>query len=145
MMSSRSKILLLLQFLCFGYFALFSKVFASGGLLPVQLLGVALGIWSVISMGLGNFNAQPEVKQAARLIRRGPYALIRNPMYTSLLLFFTFGLLDQFSWPGLLVLLLLALVFAIKIRDEENFLALRFGSSYTEYKNSTYRMIPFLF
>ena len=144
-MSFKSKILLLLQFLCFGYFALFSEVFASGGFLLVQMIGLGLGIWSVVSMGLRNFNAQPEVKQGARLIRKGPYALIRNPMYTSLLLFFTFGLLDHFSWPDLLVLVLLALVFAIKIRDEENFLALRFGSLYTEYKNSTYRLIPFLF
>ena len=145
MMSSRSKILLLLQFLCFGYFALFSKVFASGGLLLVQLLGIALGIWSVISMGVGNFNAQPEVRKGARLIRKGPYALIRNPMYTSLLLFFTPSLLNEFNWTGFAVLLLLGIVFALKIRDEEKFLLGRFGAIYSEYKESTYRIIPYIY
>ena len=144
-MSSRSKILLLLQFLCFAYFAFFSKVFASGGFLLVQLLGIALGIWSVISMGLGNFNAQPEVKTGARLVRKGPYALIRNPMYTSLLLFFASGLSNEFHWTGLAVLVLLSVVFAIKIRDEEKFLLSRFGVIYSEYKESTYRILPYIF
>ena len=143
-MSSRSKILLLLQFICFGYFAFFSKVFASGGFLLVQLLGLGLGIWSVITMGLSNFNAQPEVKRGARLIRKGPYSLIRNPMYTSLLLFFASGLFSEFNWTGLATLLLLAAVFAFKIRDEEKFLLRRFGVIYSEYKESTYRLIPYI-
>ena len=144
-MSFRSKILLLLQFLCFGYFAFFSKVFASSGLLLVQLLGIALGIWSVISMGLRNFNAQPEVRKGARLIRTGPYALIRNPMYTSLLLFFTPGLLNEFNWTGFAVLMLLGIVFALKIRDEEKFLLGRFGAIYASYRESTYRLIPYVY
>ena len=144
-MSARSKILLLLQFLCLGYFVLFSRIIASGPLLLIQLLGLALGVWSVFSMGLRNFNVQPEVKSGAILIRKGPYALIRNPMYTSLLLFFSAALTHHFSWKGFLVLLVLALVFAVKIRDEENFLTLRFGPVYSAYKKSTYRIIPYLF
>ena len=143
-MSIRSKILLTLQFLCFGYFALFQQLLTSGILLLFQISGFALCIWSIAVMGIGNFNAQPEVKTGAKLIRKGPYSILRNPMYTGLLLFFGFGLIQHFNWPGALVFILLCFVFALKIIDEEKFLSKRFGNSYLDYKRSTYRLIPLL-
>ena len=102
-MSFKSKILLFLQFLCFGYFLFFQDLLASGIFILVQFLGFLLCLWSIAVMGIRNFNAQPEVKKGARLIKIGPYALIRNPMYAGLLLFFGAGLASHFNWPGFLV------------------------------------------
>ena len=96
-------------------------------------------------MGIGKFNAQPEVRMNARLIKVGPYTKIRNPMYAGLLLFFGAGVLSHFNWQGLMAWLSLVVIFAMKISDEEKFLAERFGSKYTDYFKSTYRMIPYLF
>lgn len=141
-MSIRSKTLLTLQFLCFGYFVLCQQLIASGFFLFMQILGFILCVWSIAVMGIGNFNAQPEVKAGAKLIRRGPYSLLRNPMYSGLIIFFGFGLLDHFSWKGLTAFILLCTVFALKIMDEEKFLSERFGPLYLEYKRSTYRIIP---
>lgn|SRR5210317_2051279 len=144
-MSLRSKILLVLQFLCFGYFVFFQELLASGIYILVQFFGFLLCLWSIAVMGIGNFNAQPEVKMNARLIKFGPYAKIRNPMYVGLLLFFGAGLISNFNWQGLIAWGCLTLIFIIKINDEEKYLTERFGTPYTEYRSSTYRMIPFLF
>lgn len=144
-MSNRSKLLLISQFLCFGYLIFYQQWPGSGIYLLVQVSGILLCIWSILIMGLGNFNAQPEVKPRATLIQKGPYSVIRNPMYTGLLLFFGSGSLDDFNWPALLVFFALALTFVLKIRDEEKFLTRRFGELYLTYKKSTYRILPYLY
>lgn len=143
-MSKRSVFLLLLQFFCFGYFVFFQKLLAFGFMLGLQAIGFLLCSWSIAVMGIGNFNAQPEVKLRAQLVRRGPYSVIRNPMYTGLLLFFGASLGSSFTWTGLLVYCLLILTFSLKIKDEEKFLLERFGSDYAEYKSSTFRILPYM-
>ena len=111
----------------------------------VQFFGFLLCIWSIAVMGIGNFNAQPEVKRGARLIQIGPYSKIRNPMYAGLILLFGAGLMGNFNWPGLMVLLCLVMIFVLKILDEEKYLHERFGDPYKQYLNSTYRLIPYIF
>ncbi|MGA9269036.1 MAG: isoprenylcysteine carboxylmethyltransferase family protein [Lutimonas sp.] len=143
-MSIRSKILLALQFLCFGYFVFFQELLATGILILVQFFGFLLCLWSIAVMGIGNFNAQPEVKPKARLVKIGPYSKIRNPMYAGLLLFFGAGLISHFNWQGLIAWVFMALIFTFKINDEEKYLTQRFGNSYADYMGSTYRMIPFV-
>lgn len=144
-MSNKSKLLLLSQFLCFAFLLLYQDWPGSGIYLAVQTIGIVLCLWSIFAMGLGNFNAQPEVKPRAVLIRKGPYSILRNPMYAGLLIFFGAGLLDDFNWPGLLVFLALGITFGMKIRDEERFLTRRFGEDYLSYKSKTFRMIPYVF
>jgi protein-S-isoprenylcysteine O-methyltransferase Ste14 len=144
-MSKKSKLLLISQFLCFGFLVFYQNWPGSGIYLAIQVFGIALCLWSILIMGLDNFNAQPEVKPGANLIRKGPYSIIRNPMYAGLLLFFGSGLLDDFNWPGAFVYIALASTFGLKIRDEEKFLTQRFGEMYTSYKRATYRVIPFVF
>lgn len=135
---------MVLQFLCFGYFVFFQELLASGVFILVQFFGFLICLWSIAVMGIGNFNAQPEVKTKARLVQIGPYSIIRNPMYSGLLLFFGAGLISNFSWQGLVAWSILTLVFTLKIGDEEKYLTERFGSQYIDYMNSTYRIIPYL-
>ena len=118
---------------------------ASGIFILIQFFGFLLCLWSIAVMGIGNFNAQPEVKPKARLVKIGPYTRIRNPMYAGLLLFFGAGLISNFNWQGLVAFVSLGLIFLFKITDEEKFLTERFGEDYTEYVSTTYRIIPYLF
>ena len=96
-------------------------------------------------MKIGNFNIQPELKKNAVLVNSGPYKLIRNPMYTGLILFFGSGLASSFQLLNSLVFLLLVLVLLLKINREEKYLALSFGEDYLAYKNKTHRLVPYLF
>ncbi len=143
-MSNKSKLLLISQFLCFGFLVFYQEWPGSGIFFVFEVAGIALCLWSILIMGLGNFNAQPEVKPGANLIRKGPYSIIRNPMYAGLLLFFGSGLLDSFNWTGAFVYFVLVVTFGLKIQAEEKFLTNRFGKIYREYKRATYRIIPFV-
>ncbi len=144
-MSKKSLILVLLQFSCFAFFVLNGHLFAKESLLYLQIIGLAIGLWGILAMKLGNLNIQPEVKQNAKFISNGPYKFIRNPIYTGLLIFFSVSVFTNFSYVRLGVLIVLTIVLLMKIFMEEQFLNERFKKEYRDYKKKTYRLIPFIF
>ena len=79
------------------------------------------------------------------LIRTGPYAIVRHPVYASLFLMtLATGLLFA-RWP--LLLLSIALYIAgteIRIRAEEGLLRARFGEEFEEYRRQVPAYLPFL-
>lgn len=144
-MSNYSKTFVILQFFCLIYFIFFTNFFADGFGFIIQIIGFLLALWAVITLRIGNFNVQPEVKKGTALIQNGPYKFIRNPMYTGLLLFFGSGVFSSFKWSNLLVFLLLLIILILKIRYEEKFLLNEFGESYEVYKKKSFRLIPYLY
>ena len=144
-MSNKSLILVIIQFSSFLFFAVAGDLFATSYLLGIQILGLLLGLWGIVAMKYGNFNIQPEVKISANLVSVGPYKIIRNPMYSGLLLFFGISILANFGYIRLVVFVLLAIVLLLKINMEESFLTQRFGEEYVSYKKKTFRLIPFVF
>ena len=144
-MSSLSKLLVLLQFSCLTYLVFFTDLIGHGVLLIIQIIGFSLALWSVFVMGIGRFNIQPEVKTEAKLITKGPYKVLRNPMYSGLILFFGASVVKNKDLIDLSVFVLLIIVLVYKIILEENFLKKRFGETYLLYKSKTFRLFPFLF
>ncbi len=144
-MSKKSLILVIIQFSSFAFFALDGGLFAHNLLLGIQCLGMLIGLWGVLAMRLDNLNIQPEVKQNAIFVSKGPYRMIRNPMYTGLLIFFCISICNHFTYIRLSVFIVLTLVLLIKIFMEEQFLEQRFKNEYITYKKKTYRLIPFVF
>jgi protein-S-isoprenylcysteine O-methyltransferase Ste14 len=63
-------------------------IIKSPPLLIIELSGLITGFWSVFAMKIRNFNISPEVKTGGKMTSRGPYKIIRHPMYLSILLFF---------------------------------------------------------
>jgi len=108
-------------------------------------MGLTIGLRGITAMKLDNLNIQPEVKQNAVFISNGPYRLIRNPMYTGLLIFFGISVFTNFNYLRLSVLTVLTIVLLMKIFMEERFLSERFEKEYLDYKKKTYRLIPFIF
>lgn len=144
-MSTRSKILVFLQFSCLAYLIIFTNILGHGFLLILQIFGCLLSLWAVMVMKVGRFNIQPEVKINAAFISTGPYRLIRNPMYTGLIVFFGAGIFNSPKLINLMVFFLLVAVLLLKIQMEEKFLTTHFGQAYSRYKSRTYRLFPFLF
>jgi protein-S-isoprenylcysteine O-methyltransferase Ste14 len=144
-MSTKSFILICLQFACFAYFIFNENLLVNNTLITIQIIGFILSIWAIFVMRIGNFNVQPEVKINAVFITKGPYMLIRNPMYTGLLLFFSANIIANFSFFSLAIFTILFVVFLTKINMEEGFLSQKFGMQYEIYKKRTYRLLPFIY
>lgn len=120
-------------------------LFASGFvLLGLQIIGVILGIWSVLVMKIGNFNIIPVPVSNAELRIKGPYKYIRHPMYSSLLLFALAELINFFTFFRLIVFIFLIWSLLIKLNFEEKMLVLQF-SDYEKYRSNSKRLIPFIY
>ena len=82
--------------------------------------------------------------QAGRLLTTGPFALCRNPIYSSIIVFIipALGLLFH---SGLVfsIALVLFIGFKISIHGETHVLKEMFGEEYGTYENSVNEIIPF--
>ncbi len=143
-MSRKSLILVIIQVITMVFLIVFNNPIVKGIGLLFQIIGVAVGLWGILIMGIGNFNIQPEVKSDS-LITAGPYKWIRNPMYMAVILFYVPIVLQNFSWINTLVFIVLLITILLKIYSEEKFLEERFGNNYLEYKRKTKRLIPFIY
>jgi len=110
--------------------------------IAVVLSGAALRDWAILSLGR-YFRRTVTIEPGQRIVRRGPYRRLRHPSYTGLFLIFTgFGLAFG-SWVSAAVALLILFVGMLpRIRVEEHVLAQTFGPDYTDYANSTARVLP---
>lgn len=144
-MSTRSALLVFLQFTCFAYFVFNENLLVNNTLIAIQIIGFTISIWAIIIMRVGNFNVQPEVKINAIFITKGPYKIIRNPMYSGLIIFFSANIISDFSFFSLAVFIILIAVFLSKIEMEEEFLREKFGAQYVNYKKITYRLVPYIY
>ncbi len=109
--------------------------------LAAVLAGMALTFWARFSLG-GNWSGRIVLKTGHELIRRGPYARIRHPIYTGILLALLGTVAALSSWSGWLGLALAFLALTIKARGEEKLLAPVFGAEFAEHLRRTGRFLP---
>lgn len=82
--------------------------------------------------------------QSGRLITKGPFALCRNPIYSSIIVFILPSLALIFhSVLVLSISVVLYLIFKISIHGETRLLARTFGDEYEAYARSVNELIPF--
>jgi len=80
-----------------------------------------------------------------RLLTTGPYALVRHPMYSGVIVFVGTGVaLCLRSWILLTVPLVGAILFRLLIRREESYLEEKFGQQHRDYKARVGALIPFI-
>lgn len=139
--SAKSWTLVIIQFVCLAGIALTGPWVARGIWLLPQITGGALGLWALWAMRQGQMNVLPDVREGARLLRVGPYAWVRHPMYTGLIVLTAAMLISDFSWLRLVFWLGLVINFDVKLRYEETLLLARFPA-YAQYKQETARLIP---
>ncbi len=115
----------------------------------LQVAGFALFLLSMLFtlwVFRENSFAAPVVKlqteRAQHVVSTGPYAHVRHPMYSGMVLFFAAVPLVLGSWWGLLMVPIFVVLFAIRIGIEEH--TLREGlTGYTDYAERVrYRLLP---
>jgi protein-S-isoprenylcysteine O-methyltransferase Ste14 len=107
----------------------------------LTVLGIAFAIWARFYIG-ENWSGSVTVKIGHELIRSGPYAWVRHPIYSGLLLATLGTALVRDEVRGALAIPILWIAFRMKSRIEETFMMKTFGPAYTEYSKSTGALIP---
>lgn len=125
---------------------IFTGPFIASGpvLFVIQMLAIVLGVWAVLIMKIGHFNVTPLPQKDAVLITKGPYSLIRHPMYTSILLFTIIEVVNDYTLYRLLVYLALGLALLWKLHFEERQLVIKF-QEYPAYQKKSFKIIPFIY
>ena len=105
--------------------------------------GVALAIWARRVLGR-NWSGRVRIVEGQRLVRTGPYALARHPIYTGMLLAVLGAALVGGTLGGLLGFGLVLASFWQKARREERFLIEEFGDDYAAYRRAVAFLVPFV-
>jgi protein-S-isoprenylcysteine O-methyltransferase Ste14 len=92
----------------------------------------------------GNWSATVTVKEGHELIRSGPYALVRHPIYTGMLLALIGSALGVGKWRALIGVTLIAAAFVRKLTIEERFMTEQFGEAYARYRAEVPALVPFV-
>jgi len=125
------------------------RAHASGVPLVLQALGLALYLLStafIMWVFRENSFAAPVVKVQAerhhRVISSGPYAFVRHPMYSGIVLFFVGVPLLLGSWWGVAIAPVFAILFAVRTGIEERALVADLPG-YADYAARVrYRLLP---
>jgi protein-S-isoprenylcysteine O-methyltransferase Ste14 len=111
----------------------------------VALVALGLGFAVLARAWLGsNWSAQVTVKREHALIRSGPYALVRHPIYTGVLAALLGTTVAVDRWRALVGLVLIVVAFVRKMTIEERFMTEQFGEDYTRYRAEVPALIPFI-
>jgi protein-S-isoprenylcysteine O-methyltransferase Ste14 len=93
----------------------------------------------------GNWSGAVTVKEGHTLICRGPYTIVRHPIYSGLLLALLGVALIIGEVRGLLGVGVLFLSYWLKSRMEERFMLEQFGAGYRQYQQRVKALIPHVF
>lgn len=138
-------ILTFIQYLGFGIFLYLSPWMANGLTLQfIEFLGIALAVWALVAMNKTKFNIAPQPRKNAILITSGPYAIIRHPMYTSIILAITPLIISHWDSDRFTFLMFLYVNLILKLFFEESLLRSYFDN-YEEYMKRSWRVIPKIF
>ena len=109
----------------------------------LTLAGLLFTVWARVHLGR-NWSGIVTVKEGHELITGGPYAIVRHPIYTGLLLAFIGSALARGEWRGVLAVAVVLAALWRKLRLEERWMREQFGSAYQAYSQRVAALVPFL-
>jgi protein-S-isoprenylcysteine O-methyltransferase Ste14 len=118
-----------------------TAVAAIGSVLVV--LGLLLGLWARVTLG-SNWSGSVTFKEDHKLIQKGPYALVRHPIYSAFLLMYLGTAIAAGTLGGFIGFPLLFLSCWIKLQQEESLMVKHFEETYLEYRRRVKALIPFV-
>lgn len=113
--------------------------------LPIVLVALGLGFATAARVRIGrNWSSNVTVKQDHELIRSGPYALVRHPIYTGLLLALVGTALMVGNGRALIGLAIMVGAIVRKLKIEERYMTEQFGDAYARYRAQVAMLVPFV-
>jgi protein-S-isoprenylcysteine O-methyltransferase Ste14 len=111
--------------------------------LALTIVGLAIAIWARFYLGR-NWSARVTIKKDHELVRTGPYAIVRHPIYSGIILALAGTVLGFGEIRALLGFVLVIVGIVLKSRLEEKFMSERFGEEYARYRREVKSLIPFV-
>jgi protein-S-isoprenylcysteine O-methyltransferase Ste14 len=122
-----------------GSFTIFSAI----GIAMV-VTGISFRAWAVRSLGK-YFTATVQIKDDHRLVKTGPYRIVRHPSYTGAFLALIAGGVILESLTGFIIsCIAMIIAYYVRIGIEEKELIARFGNDYLAYRKETKMIIPYV-
>jgi protein-S-isoprenylcysteine O-methyltransferase Ste14 len=106
----------------------------------IAMCGIALALWARINLGQ-YWSDKVELKVDHQLIRTGPYAHLRHPIYSGVLLGVMGTALLVGEWRGILAFFILLVNYIIKARSEDRILAGAFAD-FGDHKRQAGFLLP---
>ncbi|MCP4600278.1 MAG: isoprenylcysteine carboxylmethyltransferase family protein [Proteobacteria bacterium] len=116
-----------------------------------SIIGLALVIIGLVIMIVGqatlwrNYSGTVIIREDHQLITHGIYRFTRNPIYLGAIMVFTGLPVYVASLYGFLTSLVLIPIILNRIRLEEKLLTEEFQDAYQKYKETTKKLIPFIY
>jgi protein-S-isoprenylcysteine O-methyltransferase Ste14 len=107
----------------------------------VALAGWGITIWAREHLGQ-YWSGRVAIKMDHQLIESGPYAYVRHPIYSGVILALLGTALVSGEWRTLIAVAVLIIVLADKARREEALLTDHFGDLYRRYREHTGALVP---
>jgi protein-S-isoprenylcysteine O-methyltransferase Ste14 len=106
------------------------------------IAGIAFALWARRTMG-NNWGMPMTLKEKPELVTSGPYALVRHPIYSGILIaMIGTVLIEGVFWFIPTVVFLV--YFIVGAKTEERLMGKAFPDSYPAYKRRTKMLIPFI-
>ncbi len=154
--SSDTQARLLLWGVLLGWFILFSPglwlVFLPGRFVPygpaaaytglaLTTLGLGFALWARFTIGR-NWGRLITVQEGHKLVRNGPYAIVRHPIYAGFMLATLGTAVAHGDAAGLVATALVVISWGYKSRLEEALMVEQFGEEYEDYRRHVKALIP---
>lgn len=116
------------------------------GIAGVALFIAGIGLYEVARRTLGKFFSEAvRILPEHKLITRGPYSLIRHPIYLGEILFaFSIPMIAN-SLYGFVIMLVIIPILLYRISIEEKVLVSKFGQEYIEYAHKIKKIISYIY
>jgi protein-S-isoprenylcysteine O-methyltransferase Ste14 len=105
------------------------------------VVGMALAVWARVSLGQ-YWSDKIVLKADHQLIRSGPYARMRHPIYSGVLLGVAGSALAVNEWRVVLAFLLLLTNYTVKAKLEDKILAESFPKEFADHEKSAGFLLP---
>jgi protein-S-isoprenylcysteine O-methyltransferase Ste14 len=120
-----------------------TPLFGSIGLV-LDIAGVAFAIWARVTLGRNWSGTVIATQEGQELVRTGPYAIVRHPIYTGLLLAIAGTALTIGTLASYLGVVAGAVALLIRVGIEEKQMREQFGPAHEAYRQHTWKLIPFV-
>jgi protein-S-isoprenylcysteine O-methyltransferase Ste14 len=142
-------VILVILLASFGSEALVFRVVPDtplAGIAGIILTIAGLGFSAWARRHLGKYwSSMVQVKVGHQIVRTGPYGIVRNPMYTGILVAFLGAVIAIGELLAFVALFIGILSIWVKLKSEEEILTEKFGEEYLHYKQDVKAaLIPYL-